>query len=55
MNRVRRGHRLRKAIKDATRPIHVTAMSMFELVESQKSEGAYQKRVVGNARSTAAR
>ena len=33
--KLRRGHRLRKAITDAIRPIHVTAISVDELAEIQ--------------------
>ena len=42
MKKLSRGHRLQKATIDASSPIHVTAIRKPELVEIQKSDGAYQ-------------
>ncbi len=55
MKKLSRGHRLQKAAIDASRPIHVTAISKPELVEIQKSDGAYQKRATPRCCAIAAR
>jgi hypothetical protein len=42
MKKLRRGQRFRKATTDAASPIHMIAISVWELEKNQKSEGAYQ-------------